>query len=99
MTCISFQVFRGYHDNKSYGSLVAKHFIGPAADRTHTLDCSDAIISNQDLPKKQKAHGYDAGENQILKAAAKYCSYLLYDAVATKTCNELSRRGHSKVSL
>lgn len=56
MTCVSFQVFRGYHDNKSNGSLVAEHFIGPAADRTHTLDCSNAIISNQDLSEKQKPH-------------------------------------------
>lgn len=35
----------------------------------------------------------------MLEAAAEYYPYLLYDAAATKSCDKLSRRRHSEVSL
>lgn len=49
MTCVRFQVFRGNHDHEANGPLIAKHFIGPAADGAHTFDCSNAIISYEHL--------------------------------------------------
>lgn len=55
MTCISFQVFRGYHDHETDGPFIAKHFVGPAADRAHTFDCSYTVVSYEHLEEKQKS--------------------------------------------
>lgn len=55
LTCISFQVFRGYHDHKTDGPFIAKHFVGPATDRTHTFDCSDPVVGYQHLKQEQKS--------------------------------------------
>lgn len=54
MTCVCFQVFRGNHDHKADGPLIAKHFIGPAADGAHAFDCGDAIVSYEHLKWKLK---------------------------------------------
>lgn len=45
MTCISFQVFRGYHDHETDCPLVTKHFVGPTTDGAHALHSSYTIIS------------------------------------------------------
>lgn len=53
-TCVGFQVLGRYHDHEADGPFIAKHFVGPAADRAHTLDCSYSIVGYQHLEQKQK---------------------------------------------
>lgn len=48
-TCIGLKVLRGHHDHKPDGTFIPEHLIGPAADGTHTLDRSDAIVGNEHL--------------------------------------------------
>lgn len=67
MTCISFQVFRRYHDHKTDGPFVAKHFVGPATDRAHTFDRSDAVVSYQHLEEKQEPLVKTREEKQTLE--------------------------------
>lgn len=38
-----------YHDDKSNGPFIAKHFIAPSANGAHTLDGGNAIVGNEHL--------------------------------------------------
>lgn len=51
-TCIGLQVFRGHHDNKTDCPFIAEHFVGPAADGAHALNCCNAIVGNKHLEKQ-----------------------------------------------
>lgn len=103
ITCIGFQVLGRYHDHEADGPFIAKHLVGPAADRAHTLDCSYTIVGYQHLEQKQKALTKTASENMLQchqEAKGKdFHSYFLYDTVATKPGDKLCRRGHREVPL
>lgn len=49
LTGIGLQVLRGNHDNKSDGTFIPEHFIGPSANWAHALDSSDSIVCNEHL--------------------------------------------------
>lgn len=51
LTCIGLQILWSHHDNKADCPFIAKHLISPTADRAHTFDCSNAIVSNKHLKK------------------------------------------------
>lgn len=111
MTCIGFQVFRGDHDHKTDRSFITKHFVGPAANRAHTFDCSYTVVSNQHLQEKHKplvpyerhacckGHHASKNRNNTKKKTQDFRSYFFDDAVATKSGNKLRRRSHGEVPL
>lgn len=59
MTCISFQVFRGYHDHETDCPLIAKHFVGPTTDGAHAFDCCNAIVGNKHLDMQMNQNIYE----------------------------------------
>ena len=63
-TCISFEILRCNHDNKSNSALVPEHFISPSSNGSHTLNSSDSIVGNQYLQRERIQ--YTEGESMVV---------------------------------